>query len=162
MYVFHYILQAVIVFFKQYWPHIVSCILLKQKHNIFLTAAWYCCFDVYRINRNECPTLINIPCLFYKDNYVPPPKVRGGHISFSADPGCRCRRRQFGIHHISWISWWNFTRLAWIHHWDKPKSWLSFGDSDPIFKVTGGLRLLNFLRRHRHDRFLYPRYLLNQ
>ena len=44
----------------------------------------------------------------------------------------------------------------------KPKSGVSFGDSDPIFKVTRGLRLLNFLRQRRRDRLLYSRYLLNQ
>ena len=36
------------------------------------------------------------------------------------------------------------------------------GDVDPIFKATGGLRLLNFLRRRRRDRFFYVWYLLNQ
>ena len=43
-------------------------------------------------------------------------------------------------HYISWTNEWNFTKLAWIHHWDKFKSWLDFGDLDLIFKVTGGLR----------------------
>ena len=33
-----------------------------------------------------------------------------------------------------------FTKLAWIHYWDKFKSWLDFGDLDLIFKVTGGLK----------------------
>ena len=50
------------------------------------------------------------------------------------------------IHHISWITGWNFTILAWIYFWVKPKGWLSFCNFDPIFKVTGGLRLLILLR----------------
>ena len=34
--------------------------------------------------------------------------------------------------------------------------------TDPIFKVTGGLRLLHFLRQRRRYRFLYAIYLLNE
>ena len=96
-------------------------------------------------------------------NYVSPPKVRGDIFVSVRILGIGVVW-QFGIHHISWINLWNFTRLAWVHHWDKLKSWFSFGDSDPIFKVTGGLRLLNFLRQRRcqRGRFLYPGYLLNQ
>ena len=40
------------------------------------------------------------------------------------------------------------------------KGWLSFGNFDPIFKVTGGFRLLNLLCWG--DNFLYAWYLLNQ
>ena len=95
--------------------------------------------------------------------YVPPPNVRGATLVSVRIPGVGVSVTVC-IHHISWINGWNFTRLAWIQHWDKSKSWLSFGDSDPIFKVTGGLRLLNVLRRRRcrRDRFLYARYFLNQ
>ena len=46
--------------------------------------------------------------------------------------GCRVRSH-FVIH-------------AWIYHCSKPKSWLRFGDLDLIYKVTGGLRLLQFLK----------------
>ena len=71
-----------------------------------------------------------------------PTKAEGRHIGFSADLGRRRRRRRDScIHHISWINGWDSTKFAWAHHWNKPKSWLSFGDFDPIFKVTGGLRL---------------------
>ena len=38
-----------------------------------------------------------------------------------------------------------FYQLAWIHHLDKPKSWLSFGDFGRILMVTRGLRLSNLL-----------------
>ena len=92
---------------------------------------------------------------------VPPPKVRGNILVSVWIPGVGVGMTSLYPLYF-FISGWNFTRLAWIHHWDKPKSWLSFGDSGPTFKVTGGLRLLNFLRRHRRDSFLYPRYLLNQ
>ena len=44
------------------------------------------------------------------------------------------------VHDISWSSDWNFTKLAWIYHWDKLKSWLDFGDLDLIFKVFEGLK----------------------
>ena len=87
----------------------------------------------------------------------------GGHIGFSADPGRRRNSLYPPYHHIFWISGWNFTILSWIHHWDKPKGWLGFGDLDPIFKVTGGLRLFILLRWRRRQRhiFLFARYLLN-
>ena len=35
-----------------------------------------------------------------------------------------------------------FTKLVYLYCWDMEKNWLDFGDHDPIFKVTGGFRLL--------------------
>ena len=55
--------------------------------------------------------------------------------------------RQFCIGHSLYISGSNLTKLALIHHWDKAKKLIRFGDFDPIFKVTGGLGLLNCVRR---------------
>ena len=51
----------------------------------------------------------------------PPTKDEGGgHIGFSADPGCR--RRRDSLYPPYFLNQWgNFTKLAWIHHWDKPK-----------------------------------------
>ena len=94
-------------------------------------------------------------------DYVPLPKVSGGHVGFSADPGHRLRRDSLYPPYFL-NQWENFTKLAWIYHREKPKSWLSFGDFDSIFKVTEGFRPLNFLRGRRRDRFLYARYVLNQ
>ena len=37
---------------------------------------------------------------------------------------------------------WILTNLAQLHCCDMKKNWLDFGDLGPIFKVTGGLRLL--------------------
>ena len=33
-------------------------------------------------------------------------------------------------------------KLTQVYHWEGGKCWLEFGDLDPIFKVTGGLRFL--------------------
>ena len=46
------------------------------------------------------------------------------------------------LHPISWMKGWIFTKLVHLYCWDMEKNWLDFGDLDPIFKVTGGLRLL--------------------
>ena len=46
------------------------------------------------------------------------------------------------LHPISWMNWWIFTKLVHLYCWDIEKNCLDFGDLDPIFKVTGGLRLL--------------------
>ena len=46
------------------------------------------------------------------------------------------------LHPISWRSRWILTKLAQLHCRDMKKNWLDFGDLDFIFKVTGGLRLL--------------------
>ena len=76
----------------------------------------------------------------YRDHYVPPPwgGVGGGHIVFSADP--------VGIascpHSISLLNGRILAKLTLIYHWEEEKCWLDFGDLDPIFKVTGGLRLM--------------------
>ena len=41
------------------------------------------------------------------------------------------------------IEWTYFlAKLTQIYHWEGEKCWLDFGDLDPIFKVTLGLRLL--------------------
>ena len=46
------------------------------------------------------------------------------------------------LHPISWRNGWLLTKLAQLYCWDMKKNWLDFGDFDPIFKVTQGLRLL--------------------
>ena len=46
------------------------------------------------------------------------------------------------LHTISWMNGWIFTKLVHLYCWDIEKNWLDFGDLDPIFKVTGGLILL--------------------
>ena len=51
------------------------------------------------------------------------------------------------VHSISWINSWNLTKLAQIHHWDRGKKWLDFGDLDLIFKVTPALWNSNFDRK---------------
>ena len=73
--------------------------------------------------------------------YVPPPwGGRGGHIVFSADPVgvgvTTC------LHSISLLNGQILAKLTQINHWEEEKCWLDFGDLDIIFKVTGGLRLL--------------------
>ena len=45
-------------------------------------------------------------------------------------------------HPVSWMNGWIFTKPVRLYCWDMEKNWLDFGDLDPIFKVTGGLRLL--------------------
>ena len=51
-----------------------------------------------------------------------------------------------------WWPWPNFqvsvatiglilTKYAWIHHWDRLKNWISFGDLYQIFKITVALKL---------------------
>ena len=46
------------------------------------------------------------------------------------------------LHPISWMNGLIFTKLVHLYCWDMEKNWLDFDDLDPIFKVTGGLRLL--------------------
>ena len=43
---------------------------------------------------------------------------------------------------ISWRNGWILTKLAELYCCDMEKVWLDFSDLDPIFKVTGGLILL--------------------
>ena len=84
-----------------------------------------------------------ISSIFYR-NYVPPPTMGEGHTVFSADPvgvsgvggGASCP------HSISLLNGHILAKLTQIYHWVGEKCWLDFGDLDPIFKVTGGLRLL--------------------
>ena len=45
-------------------------------------------------------------------------------------------------HLISRMNGWILTKLAHLYCCDMEKNWLDFGDLDPIFKVTQGLRLL--------------------
>ena len=73
-----------------------------------------------------------------------PPTMAAGHIVFSADPvgvgvvvGIA-----FCPHSISLLNGHILAKLTQIYHWEGEKCWLDFGDFDPIFKVTGGLRLL--------------------
>ena len=46
------------------------------------------------------------------------------------------------LHPISGMNGRIFTKHVHLYCWDMEKNWLDFGDLDPIFKVTGGLRLL--------------------
>ena len=63
-----------------------------------------------------------------------------GHIVFSVDPVgvgvATC------LHSVSLLNGKILAKLTQIYHWEGEKCWLDFGDFDPIFKVTGGLRLL--------------------
>ena len=73
------------------------------------------------------------------NNYVPQPW--GAHVAFSVDPGgggsvATC------LQSISLLNGQILAKLTQIYHWEGEKCWLDFGDLDPIFKVTGGLRLL--------------------
>ena len=58
------------------------------------------------------------------------------------------------LHLISWRNGWILTKLAKPYCCDMEKNWLDFGDQDPIFKVTGWLRLL--------ENGLSAPYLLNE
>ena len=46
------------------------------------------------------------------------------------------------LHPVSWVNGWIFTKLVHLYCWEMEKNWLDFGSLDPIFKVTGRLRLL--------------------
>ena len=46
------------------------------------------------------------------------------------------------LHPISWLNGWIFTKLVHLYCWDMEKNCLDFCDLDLIFKVTGGLILL--------------------
>ena len=46
------------------------------------------------------------------------------------------------LHPISRMNGWILTKLVHLLCCDMEKNWLDFGDLDPIFKVTQGLRLL--------------------
>ena len=61
----------------------------------------------------------------------PPPKVSGDILVSMLIPSVGVGVTVC-IYHISLIIWWNFTRLAWIRHWDKPYSYIRFGDLTPI------------------------------
>ena len=70
-----------------------------------------------------------------------PPTI---HIVFSADPvggsvGVGVASRP---HSISLLNGHILVKLTQIYHWEGEKCWLDFGVLDPIFRVTGGLRLL--------------------
>ena len=52
------------------------------------------------------------------------------------------------LHPISWINGWILTKLAQLYCWDRDKNWLDFGDVDPIFKVTRGLRFRKMVCLH--------------
>ena len=58
------------------------------------------------------------------------------------------------LHCISWRNGWILTKLAQPNCWGMENNLVYFGDLDPIFKVAGGLRLL--------DNGLSARYLLNE
>ena len=57
-------------------------------------------------------------------------------------PLSRSRADTDCLHPISWMNEWILTKLVNLYCCNMEKSWLDFGDLDPIFKVTGGLRLL--------------------
>ena len=69
-----------------------------------------------------------------------PHHVGGAHIVFSADPVgggvASCP------HSISLLNGHILAKFTQLYHWEGKKCCLDFGDLDPIFKVTGGLRLL--------------------
>ena len=44
-------------------------------------------------------------------------------------------------HPVSWMDGWIFTKLVHLYCWDMEKNWLDFGDLDPIYKVSQGLRV---------------------
>ena len=46
------------------------------------------------------------------------------------------------LHPISWMNGLIFTKLVHLYCWDMEKNWLDFSELDPIFMVTGELRLL--------------------
>ena len=58
------------------------------------------------------------------------------------------------LHCISWRNGWILTKLAQPNCCGMENNWFDFGDLDSIFKVTGGLILL--------DNGLSARYLLNE
>ena len=58
------------------------------------------------------------------------------------------------LHPITWRNGWILTKLVHLYCCYMEKNWLDFGDLDPIFKVTGGLRLL--------ENSLSAPYLLNE
>ena len=45
------------------------------------------------------------------------------------------------MHPITWRNGWILTKLVHLYSNDMEKNWLDFGDLDPIFEVTHGLRL---------------------
>ena len=85
--------------------------------------------------------------LFCKHTYLCPPTMGGGggggeHIVFSADPVGVGGGVASCPHSISLLNGQILAKLTQIYHWEGEKCWLDFDDLDPIFKVTGGLRLL--------------------
>ena len=62
--------------------------------------------------------------------------------SFSrSQEGSDCWETAF-LHPISRMNGWILTKLERLYRCDIEKNLLDFGDLDPIFKVTQGLRLL--------------------
>ena len=55
--------------------------------------------------------------------------------------GSDCWKMAF-LHPISWKNGWILTKFGQLYCCDMKKNWLDFGDLDPIFKITQGLRLL--------------------
>ena len=65
----------------------------------------------------------------------------GGHFVFSVDPVGVCVATC--LHSISLLNGQILAKLTQIYHLEGENCcWLDFGDLDPVFKVTGGLRLL--------------------
>ena len=67
----------------------------------------------------------------------------GGHIGFSADPVGVGVSVASCLHSISLLNGHVLAKLTYINiSLGGEKMLIRFGDLDPIFKVTGGLRLL--------------------
>ena len=69
----------------------------------------------------------------------------GGHIVFSVNPvggGSVGVGVATCLRSISLLNGQILAKLTQIYHWEGEKYWLDFGNLDPIFKVTRGLRLL--------------------
>ena len=51
---------------------------------------------------------------------------------------------------ISRMNGWNLTKLVQLYCWDRDNNWLDFGDLDPNFKVTLGLRFWKMAPQRPH------------
>ena len=67
---------------------------------------------------------------------------------FKVTWGLRLLKNVFFWHPFSWRNGWILTKLAQLYCWNRDKNWLDFGDLDPIFKVTLGLRLWKIDHTH--------------
>ena len=101
-------------------------------------------------------SIVIVVLLFWKSKqnfYVPPWECvgaggGGGHIVFSADPVVVGVGVASCPHSVSLLNGHILAKLTQIYHWEGEKCWLDFGDLDPIFKITVGLRLLEMACPH--------------